>query len=68
VGDAVSFLLGFVWLIAMAGSASWIDQSNVIVSAFAKAVQPFVIWDLLKMALAALTVAGAWQLVKSRQA
>lgn len=68
LGDAASFALGFLWLIAMAGGATWIDQDNILTSAFAKAVQPFVIWDLLKMALAALTVAGAWQLVKSRRA
>ena len=66
VGDAVMFVLGFAWLVLMAGQAGWIDQSNVIASAFAKAVQPFVVWDILKMALAALTVTGAWKLVTKR--
>lgn len=67
IGDAVSFVFGFVWLVAMAGGATWIDQSNVLGSAYAAAVEPFVIWDVLKMAFAALTIAGGWQLLKSRK-
>lgn len=66
VGDAVLFGLGFAWLLIMAGQAGWIDQTNVVASAFAKAVQPFLVWDVLKMALAALTVTGAWKLVAKR--
>ncbi|MFP9136688.1 biotin transporter BioY [Devosia sp. XGJD_8] len=66
VGDAVLFVLGFAWLLVMAGQAGWIDQSNVVASAFAKAVQPFIVWDILKMALAALTVTGAWNLFAKR--
>lgn len=67
-GGAVMFLLGFAWLALMAGSAGWIDQSNVLASAFEKAVAPFIVWDLLKMAFAALTVYGGWQFVKGRKA
>lgn len=66
VGDAVLFVLGFTWLLLMAGQAQWIDQTNVVASAFAKAVQPFIVWDILKMALAALTVTGAWNLFAKR--
>lgn len=65
-GDAVLFALGFAWLLVMAGQAQWIDQANVAASAFAKAVQPFIVWDILKMALAALTVTGAWGFLKKR--
>ena len=65
-GDAVLFVLGFAWLLFMAGQAQWIDQANVVASAFAKAVQPFIVWDILKMALAALTVTGAWNLLSRR--
>ena len=65
-GDAVLFVLGFAWLVLMAGQAQWIDQANVVASAFAKAIQPFIIWDILKMALAALTVTGAWNLLSKR--
>lgn len=61
IGTAVLYVFGFGWLVAMAGSAAWVDQTNVVASAFAKAVQPFIIWDTLKMAFAALTVSGLWQ-------
>lgn len=65
-GDAVLFVLGFAWLLVMAGQAQWLDQANVLASAFAKAVQPFIVWDILKMALAALTVSGIWAQLKKR--
>lgn len=68
VGDAVSFALGFGWLLAMGASAAWIDQSNLVGSAFEKAVQPFILWDVVKMAFAAVTVAGVWALVRRRPA
>lgn len=64
LGDAIAFVFGYFWLVMMAGGASWIDQSNVMGSAFNIAVQPFIVWDLLKMALAALTVTGGWALVR----
>ncbi|GLQ54978.1 biotin transporter BioY [Devosia nitrariae] len=66
LADAVVFVAGFLWLLTLSGQAGWIDQSNVLVSAFEKAVQPFIVWDILKMALAALTVTGAWQIVKRK--
>ena len=66
LGDAVVLVLGFAWLVVMAGQAGWIDQSNVVASAFAKAVQPFIVWDILKMALATMTVTGAWGLLSKR--
>ncbi len=66
-GGAVMFALGFAWLLAMAGQAGWLDQTNVVASAFAKAVQPFIIWDILKMALAALTVTGIWGLFAAKR-
>lgn len=67
LGDAVSFAFGYAWLVAMSGGASWIDQSNVLGSAFNIAVKPFLVWDGLKLALAAVTVAGGWQFLKSRK-
>jgi biotin transport system substrate-specific component len=60
VGEAVLLSLGFAWLLLLSGQAQWIDQTNVVASAWAGAVQPFLVWDVLKMALAALTVTGAW--------
>ncbi len=65
-GNAVMMALGFAWLLAMSGQAGWIDQSNVVASAWAKGVQPFVVWDILKMALAALTVTGIWGVLSRR--
>jgi biotin transport system substrate-specific component len=64
LGDAVCFAFGYLWLLALSSGAAWIDQSNVLGSAFASAVQPFIVWDVLKMAFAALTVSGAWVLMR----
>lgn len=64
--DALMLALGFAWLLSLAAGAAWIDQSNVIGSAFAVAVQPFVIWDVLKMAFAALSVAGIWAVLRRK--
>ncbi|MEO7223714.1 MAG: biotin transporter BioY [Devosia sp.] len=66
IGDAVLFALGFLWLVTLGAGASWLDPANLVGSAFAKAVQPFLIWDALKMLFAALTVTGIWTLAKKR--
>lgn len=65
-GNVILYALGFAWLMTMSGQAGWIDQSNVVASAFAQAVQPFIVWDILKMALATLTVTGLWNLFSKR--
>lgn len=65
-GSAVMFVIGFVWLLTMAGQAAWIDQSNALVSAFQGAVQPFIVWDIVKMAFAALTVVGGLALMQRK--
>lgn len=67
VGEAVLLALGFAWLLLLSGQAQWIDQTNVVASAWAGAVQPFLVWDVLKMALAALTVTGAWGLIGGKR-
>lgn len=64
--DALLLVLGFVWLLALSGQAGWLDQNDVVGSAFARAIQPFIVWDILKMALAALTVTGAWNILAKR--
>ena len=66
IGDAVLFALGFLWLLTLGSAAAWIDQTNIVGSAFAKAVQPFLIWDGLKMLFGALTVTGIFTLAKRR--
>lgn len=65
-GATVMFVFGFVWLMTMAGQAAWIDQSNAVASAFQGAVQPFIVWDIVKMAFAALTVVGSWSLLSRK--
>ena len=64
--NAVMFAFGFTWLLTLSGQAGWIDQTNVLASAFDGAVKPFIIWDILKMALAALTVTGVWGILRKR--
>lgn len=54
---------GFAWLLALSGQAGWIDQSNVVLSAYKGAIEPFIVWDIVKMAFAALTVVGGWALL-----
>jgi biotin transport system substrate-specific component len=66
IGDAVLFALGFLWLLTLGAGASWLDQTNLVGSAFARAVQPFLVWDGLKMLFAALTVTGIFTLAKRR--
>jgi biotin transport system substrate-specific component len=74
IGDAVAFVFGFLWLLAVSGLIlqqggalpGWLDQSNLLATAFNGAVRPFIIWDILKMAFAALTVTGAWTLLRRK--
>jgi biotin transport system substrate-specific component len=74
IGDAVLFAFGFAWLLAVstiivqAGAAlpSWIDAGNLLGSAFKNAVEPFILWDIVKMAFAALTVTSVWQLARRK--
>ena len=67
LGDAVLLVLGFSWLLLLSGQAGWIDQTNVVASAFDGAIRPFIVWDILKMALAALTVTGIWNFFASKR-
>lgn len=66
IADALLFILGFAWLLALGSNAAWLDHTNLLGSAFTKAVQPFLIWDALKMIFAALTVTGLWAAFKKR--
>ncbi|WMT87928.1 biotin transporter BioY [Pelagibacterium sp. 26DY04] len=62
----LSLVAGFLWLLALSGQAGWIDQSNVVLSAYKGAIEPFVVWDIVKMAFAALTVVGGWALLERK--
>ena len=74
VGDAASFAFGFSWLLAAgniilstgAALPKWLDATNLLGSAFDGAIKPFVLWDIVKMAFAAVTIAGVWQIAKKR--
>lgn len=75
VGDAISFALGFAWLLVVAnlitqsGAAlpAWLSGGDLLTVAFNGAIRPFIIWDVLKMAFAALTVTGAWALFGAKR-
>ena len=60
IGDAVIFALGFGWLgwLATIGAGHGIGPAK----AFAAGVQPFLLGDLVKIALAACVIPAAWSL------
>ena len=74
--DAISFAFGFAWLMAVAnmilGSGgelpAWLASGDLLTVAWNGAVQPFILWDVLKMVFAALTVAGTLSLLKRTRA
>jgi biotin transport system substrate-specific component len=74
LGDAVAFAFGFTWLLVVANIIiqsgatlpSWLDATNLIGTAWAGAVAPFALWDVLKMAFAALSIVGIWKLLPKR--
>ncbi len=76
VADALLFTIGFLWLLAVsglilnAGAAlpTWLHADNLLGTAFDGAVRPFIIWDVLKMAFAAITVTGAWTMLGRKKA
>lgn len=67
LADAVLFAFGFAWLLALSGQAGWIDTSNVLLSAYKGAVEPFIIWDIVKMAFGAMTIWAGWAVLRNRR-
>jgi biotin transport system substrate-specific component len=67
VADVVVFVLGVAWLAWFAQLSSGATGIGAA-SAFTNGVAPFVLADLLKIALAALAVPAAWRLVEGRAA
>ncbi len=65
-GEAVMMALGFAWLAWFATLSSGATGLGVD-KAFAGGVAPFVLGDLLKMALAALAVPAIWTLVERKR-
>ena len=62
VGDAIAFLLGFVWLAWFATLSSGATGGIGIASTWEFGIQPFILPDLVKIALAALALPAAWAL------
>ena len=76
LADAIVFAFGFAWLLVVANLIlqsggelpAWLTSGDLLTVAWNGAVQPFILWDILKMAFAAVTVAGLWTLLKRRPA
>jgi biotin transport system substrate-specific component len=74
IADAVAFAFGFIWLMVVgtmivgSGAAlpTWLDANSLALTAYKGAVEPFVMWDVVKMAFAALTVSGAYALMRRK--
>lgn len=74
LADAVCFAFGFAWLMVVAnlivsqGGAlpAWLSNGDLVTTAYKGAVEPFVIWDVVKMAFATATVTGAWALLRRK--
>jgi len=66
VGDAVSFAFGYAWLVVVLAGLKGVAPSAVMGAAFDGAIKPFVIWDIVKMAFAASSVAGAWSFMRRK--
>jgi biotin transport system substrate-specific component len=66
IGDALLFVFGYAWLAVVLANIKAVPITAVLGSAFDGAIKPFVIWDILKMVFAAVTVTGIWTLFKKR--
>jgi biotin transport system substrate-specific component len=76
IGDAIAFLFGFSWLMVVINMIvsgggelpAWpaLDPQNLVGTAYDGAIAPFILWDLVKMAFAAITVFGAWRLFRPK--
>jgi biotin transport system substrate-specific component len=66
IGDALLFVFGYAWLVLVLANIKNLPLTAVLGSAFDGAIKPFVIWDVLKMVFAAVSVTGLWTLFKKR--
>lgn len=66
VADAVLFVLGYAWLVVALANLKGVAPTAVLGGAFDGAIKPFVVWDIVKMVFAAVTVTGVWTLSKRR--
>lgn len=66
VADAVVFALGFAWLAWFATLASGATGGIGMANAWTYGLQPFIVADLVKIALAACLVSAGWVLLQRR--
>lgn len=74
VGNAVAFLFGFAWLLVIANILvqtggqlpAWLSGGDLVAVAYRGAVEPFIVWDILKMGFAALSIVGVWKLLPKK--
>lgn len=66
LGDAVSFAVGYGWLVTVLANLKGVGIGDVLGGAFDGAIKPFVVWDILKMGLAAVTISAAWAAFRKR--
>ncbi|HTJ58715.1 MAG TPA: biotin transporter BioY [Devosiaceae bacterium] len=64
LADAVCFVMGYGWLVAFLAQGK--ELGPVLGAAFEGAVKPFVVWDIVKMTFAAVSVTGAWSLLRRK--
>jgi len=64
--DVVCFALGYTWLAAYLTTMKAMPLDAAASAAFVGGVQPFIIWDIVKMAFAVLTVVGSWGLLSRK--
>jgi biotin transport system substrate-specific component len=64
--DAVSFVFGYTWLVVVLAGLKGVSPGAVMGAAFDGAIKPFIVWDILKMAFAAISVAGSWSLLRRK--
>jgi len=66
IADVVCFAIGYAWLAVFLMNVKGMAAGNAAAAAFAGGVQPFIVWDILKMGFAAVSVAGAWALLPKK--
>ena len=68
IGDGIAFALGFVWLAWFATLSSGATGGIGAASTWEFGIQPFILPDLIKIALAALVIPAGWTLLnRTRQ-
>lgn len=67
LGDVVCFAIGYAWLTVFLVDVKGVGFDAAASMAFQGGVQPFALWDVVKMAFAAISAAGCWGLVRKEK-